>query len=178
MFVFGGQDNDKQLSNGASDNTSGSCNSDIDAVAEGIKSVNISDNGTDTSNTCANCGKEGSDVNNTCNKCKSVMYCNAACKKKDQKKHEKDCERRVAELYDENLFKQPPLQYEDCPICFQRMPSLRLGYRYKSCCGKVICSGCIHAVQMGDGVGLCPFCRVPTPTSTSSQLKGWRKEQK
>ena len=30
-----------------------------------------------------------------------------------------------------------------------------------SCCGKVICSGCIHAVQMRDGgIGLCPFCRT------------------
>ena len=39
---------------------------------------------------CANCGKEGSDVTNTCNKCNSVMYCNAACKKKHRKKHKKE----------------------------------------------------------------------------------------
>ena len=46
--------------------------------------------------TCANCGKEGSDVTNTCNKCKSVKYCNAACKKKHRHKHKKACERYVA----------------------------------------------------------------------------------
>ena len=45
---------------------------------------------------CANCGKEGSDVTNTCNKCKSVKYCNAACKKKHRSKHKKACERYVA----------------------------------------------------------------------------------
>ena len=27
----------------------------------------------------------------------------------------------------------------------------------------MICSGCIHAVQMMDGEAKCPFCRVPTP---------------
>ena len=102
----------------------------------------------DIINTCANCGKEGSDVTNTCNKCKSVMYCNAACKKKHRHKHKKVCERIVAELHDEALFKLPP--QEDCPICFLRMPSLMTGSTYKSCCGKIICSGCIHAVRMNE----------------------------
>ena len=37
---------------------------------------------------------------------------------------------------------------------------------YSACCGKTICSGCIHAVEKRDGgVGLCPFCRTPAPTS-------------
>ena len=31
------------------------------------------------------------------------------------------------------------------------------------CCGKEICSGCIHAVRLRDKGGLCPFCRSPTP---------------
>ena len=54
---------------------------------------------------CAACGKEGnSNDMNICNKCKSVKYCNAACKKKHRKKHKKACERRVAELYEEKLF--------------------------------------------------------------------------
>ena len=125
---------------------------------------------------CANCGKEGSDITNTCNKCNSVMYCNAACKKKHRHKHKKDCERRVAELHDEKLFKQPPLQFDDCPICFLRLPALHSGWRYKTCCGKQICSGCIHAVRTRDGnIGLCPFCRTPAPTSDkedTDRLKG------
>ena len=98
-----------------------------------------------SSNTCANCGKEGSDVTNTCNKCKTVMYCNAACKKKHRHKHKKECERRVAELHDEKLFKQPPQLEEDCPICMIRLPMIAKGRIYMNCCGKVICRGCIYA---------------------------------
>jgi len=93
---------------------------------------------------CANCGKEGYDVTNTCNKCNSAKYCNAACKKKHRKKHKKECERRVAELHDQLLFKQPP--EEDCPICFITLPSLGSGQTYMACCGKVLwlypCCGC------------------------------------
>jgi len=111
---------------------------------------------------CDNCGKEG--AKNTCNKCKMVKYCNAACKKKHKSKHKKACERRVAELRDIELFKQPPQKEDDCPICFIRLPLLGSGKKYKSCCGKVICSGCIHAVIIRDttetAVPLCPFCRV------------------
>ena len=55
-----------------------------------------------------------------------VQYCNAACKKKHRSKHKKKCERRVAELHDEALFKQPPLK-EDCPICFLPLPSMDTG---------------------------------------------------
>ena len=129
--------------------------------------------------TCANCGKEGSNINNICNKCKAATYCNASCKKKHRSKHKVACERRVAELHeeelererraaelhdDEKLFKQPP-PAEDCPICMLPLPSLTTGRKYRSCCGKMICSGCIHAVAKRDGgVGLCPFCRDPTPT--------------
>ena len=116
---------------------------------------------------CANCGKEGDDVNKICNKCNSVKYCNAACKKKHRSKHKKLCERRVAELHDKELFKQPPL--EDCPICFLRLPTFRTGHKYNTCCGQVICSGCIHA-PVYDNEGnivqkTCPFCRLPVPKS-------------
>ena len=127
---------------------------------------------------CENCGKEGGD-RNICNKCKAATYCNASCKKKHRSKHKQDCEKRVAELHEEQvererraaelhdikLFKQPPPN-EDCPICMLLLPSLHTGKRYKSCCGKDVCSGCIHAVEIRDGgLGLCPFCRTPTPTS-------------
>ena len=109
--------------------------------------------------TCANCGKEG--AANMCNKCKQVKYCNAACKKRHRHKHKKKCEehlrrvaklqeeenKRAAELHDEKLFKQPPQLDDDCPICFLRLPFLGSGRRYQSCCGKVICSGCIHAMD-------------------------------
>jgi len=66
---------------------------DVDNITEDFSSnVAILD---DTS-TCASCGKKGnSDDMNNCNKCKSVKYCNAACKKKHRKKHKKACEKRV-----------------------------------------------------------------------------------
>ena len=64
---------------------------------------------------------------------------------------------------DEELFKQPP-QKEDCPICFITMPSFHSGHKYKSCCGKEICSGCVHAsVSLMDDDQLCPFCRAQAP---------------
>ena len=127
---------------------------------------------------CSNCGKEGSDLN-VCNKCKAAKYCNASCKKKHRTKHKKKCERRAAEiqaeLHEEQLFQQPPLK-EDCPICMLPLPSLHTGSKYKVCCGKDICSGCIHAVALRDnGVGLCPFCRTPTPDSKEELVKRTKK---
>jgi TPR repeat protein len=136
--------------------------------------------------TCANCGKEGNNLN-ICNKCKAATYCNASCKKKHRSKHKVACERRIAELqeeelererqaaelHDEKLFKQPP-PMEDYPICMLPLPSLYTGHKYNACCGKRICSGCIYAVEKRDGVGLCPFCRTPAPTTnedTSIQVK-------
>ena len=73
-----------------------------------------------------------------------------------------------------NSFKLPPPD-EDCPICFLTLPTLETGKKYKSCCGKIICSGCIHAVQMMDGDAKCPFCRVPTPTSNEEIIEMTRK---
>ena len=119
--------------------------------------------------TCANCGNEGSNLN-ICNKCKEATYCNAACKKKHRPKHKKQCERCVAELNDVALFKEPPPQYGDCPICFLRLPIMGSGRRYVSCCGKTICSGCAHA-DVYDNFGniiageKCAFCRTPVPTT-------------
>ena len=127
--------------------------------------------------TCANCGKEGSDVTNICNRCETVKYCNAACKKKHRSKHKKKCDRRIAELHDEQLFKQPPPIFEDCPICMIRLPTFHSGSMYMFCCGKTICSGCVHAVRTRDGrVGLCPFCRTPTPTS-DEEIIGYTKKR-
>jgi len=126
-----------------------------------------------------NCGKKGSDNDmNSCNKCKQVKYCNAACKKKHRHKHKKACERRVAELHDEKLFNESPPE-EDCPICFIRMPSLDTGSQYMTCCGKIICNGCLYApVYDNQGNKLdhdkqnqCPFCRVVAPKTDAEANK-------
>ena len=72
-------------------------------------------------------------------------------------------------ISDEELFKQPPPK-EDCPICLLPLPLLGSGSVYKSCCGKIICSGCRHA-PVKDNLGneiieeKCPFCRTPAPYS-------------
>ena len=137
---------------------------------------------------CANCGKEGTDVTNTCNKCKSVMYCNAVCKKKHRHKHKKDCkehllrasEREEAELHDEKLFKQPP-PMDDCPICMIRLPRLCTGKTHLNCCGKVICSGCVYAFQSRvtkEKDDVCPFCRIQAPGTDEDYIKRNEKRVK
>ena len=123
---------------------------------------------------CANCGKEGVD-HNICNKCKMVKYCNASCKKKHRSKHKKKCERRVAELHDIELFKQPPLK-EDCLICMIPLPSLHTGSTYYICCGKEICSGCDHAISLlRDKEEKCPFCRTSVPSKDKVIIEMYKK---
>ena len=80
-----------------------------------------------------------------------------------------DVEKKIS---DEELFKEPPVA-NDCPICFIRMPSVYTGYKYKMCCGKRICSGCINAVRKRTkkGRSLCPFCRAPTHSSDEELAK-------
>ena len=141
----------------------------VDNITNGITSLAILN---DTSK-CANCGKEGnSDNMNTCNKCKMVKYCNAACKKKHRKKHKKKCEEKVAELHDEQLFKEPPP--DECPLCLLPMPSVDQ-ITFKSCCGKLICNGCIYAMDMSGGKDLCAFCRTTPPTSEEEENKRLNK---
>ena len=151
------------------DDASKSNDDGVCEVNDMLQNMTTGDN--NSASVCANCGKEGDDVNNICNKCKQVKYCNATCKKKHKKKHKKQCKEhirlaseRAAELHDIELFKQPP-QAEDCPICFLRIPELYSGWRYQSCCGKVICSGCFYAPvydNQGNKVKKkCSFCRVP-----------------
>ena len=142
------------------------------------KIEDLSKNENDVS-VCANCGKEGSNLN-ICNKCKEATYCNAACKKKHRKQHKKQCERRVAELHDEALCKEPPPEYGDCPICFLRLPIMASGRTYMACCGKMICSGCCHA-DVYDNLGniiadeKCPFCRTPVATSYEEVIERLKK---
>ena len=156
-----------------------SCNKEDEDITctDDMKKLNITCTEVDV---CANCGKEGSDLN-ACNKCKMVKYCNAACKKRHRTKHKKKCERRVAELHDERLFKQPPPR-EDCPICMLPFPSLVTGSKYFTCCGKFLCDGCIFAPVydnrgniIGKGRDTCPFCRTPAPCSDQEMIERIKK---
>ena len=155
---------------------------DVCDVNDMLQNMSTVDNEVNDTSVCANCGKEG--ANNECNKCNMVKYCNAVCKKVHKKKHKKQCKeyiklatekhneelRLAAELHDEKLFKEPPSQHGDCPICFLLIPNLNNGWRYQSCCGKMICIGCIHAPlydNQGNKVDndKCPYCRTPDPIS-------------
>jgi len=141
----------------------------VDNITEGIDSVAILD-----MSTCASCGKEGNNEDmNTCNRCKMVKYCNAACKKKHRSKHKKACDRRVAELHDEQLFKE--VEPGECPICM--IPILQISQaQFWACCGKGICHGCIYSMMESEGGGeLCPYCRTPPSKSNREEIKRLNK---
>ena len=120
--------------------------------------MNDADN---TKTTCANCGKgeENSGDLKACMACKLVKYCNRECQIAHRPLHKKACKKRVAELHDEALFKEPPPP-EECPICFLPLPEGTSEATFHSCCGKIICMGCIYAMNeeargRGGEVGLC-----------------------
>ena len=133
---------------------------------------------------CATCGKEGEeDSMNICNKCKMVHYCNVTCKKKHNSKHKKKCERRAAELHDKMLFKEHPPPRGECPICMLPHPVNAGETLFKSCCGKTICYGCIHAMVMEEirrgkkkeERGICAFCRTLRPSSKEEEIERIQK---
>eukprot|EP00985_Skeletonema_marinoi_P003294 scaffold1373_cov134-Skeletonema_marinoi.AAC.4 len=69
---------------------------------------------------CASCGTaENENIRlKKCNACKSVRYCGVQCQKDHRPQHKRACKKRVAELRDEILFKQPESRHwGDCPIC-------------------------------------------------------------
>jgi len=155
---------DNICSNSASKSNDDVC--EINDKLQNKKTADVEDN---VSIVCANCGKgeDGTHSLKACTACKMVKYCNRECQIAHRPQHKKACKKRAAELHDEKLFKLP-LQYDDCPICFLRMPLIDSGHKYMSCCGKVICSGCIHAPRYDDQGNKvnnksCPFCRAPTP---------------
>jgi len=82
----------------------------------------------------------------------------------------------AGKISNEELFKQPPPQYGDCPICFIRIPTLHTGSRHQTCCGKLICCGCFYAPvydDQGNEVDnqKCPFCRTPHPETNEEMVE-------
>ena len=128
---------------------------------------------------CANCGKgEEASINlKSCAACMLVKYCSRDCQAAHRPQHKKECKRRAAELHDEKLFEQPPPE-DDCPICMIRLPMLETGRTYMACCGKIICNGCMYAVQSRitkEEHDVCPFCRSRPPTSDEEMIKRYKK---
>jgi hypothetical protein len=100
---------------------------------------------------CASCGISQSDQINLekCAECKLVSYCSVRCQKIHRPVHEETCKRRVAELRDELLFKQPESGHlGDCPICFLPLPIDNKLHTLKLCCCTCICNGCLWAHRM------------------------------
>jgi len=126
-------------------------------------------------NICANCGKgeEESDNLKTCTACKLVKYCNRDCQIAHRSQHKKACKKRIAELHEEQLFKD--VEPEECPICMLPLPVDRSQTVFHSCCGKNICRGCIYAMKMSEGKDLCAFCRTPPPSLDEEQIKRLKK---
>ena len=122
---------------------------------------------TPTDAKCAACGKNGVGLKK-CGACELVRYCGAACQRAHRPQHKGECKSRAAELYDEALFLQPPSR-EECPICFLELPVKENMQTYKSCCGKIICDGCVLASAEQNGYAPCPFCRTPVADSIEEE---------
>ena len=128
-------------------------------------------------NICANCGKGEEESCNlkSCAACKLVKYCSRECQIAHRPQHKKECKKRVIELHEEKLFADPPPP-EECPICMLPLSGEDRTEMFQSCCGKIICTGCLCAMMMSDegGADLCPYCRTPdepTDEGTVKQIK-------
>ena len=128
---------------------------------------------------CAACGDsdDGGGSLKACSACKLVKYCNKTCQIEHRPAHKKACKERLAELFDEKLFKQPPPN-EDCPICYLRLPIDEDHSTHQSCCGKMLCLGCVYA-QWGAAADTerfkCVFCRTEAPASYEEDIERMKK---
>ena len=123
---------------------------------------------------CASCGiAEIDEIKlKTCTACKSLRYCSVECQKKHWPHHKRACKKRMAELRDELLFKQPESSWPgDCPICCLPLPIDLEKSSLMTCCSKIICLGCNYAnIIRQRGLLIpqepsCAFCREPEPTT-------------
>src|SRR6056300_1016455 len=131
---------------------------------------------------CANCGKAAVDniKLKLCTACKLVKYCSVECQKDHRSQHEKAYKKRVAEIRDNDVFRQPEISHlGECPICCLPLPLDEKKSSINTCCSKMICAGCAYANLLRErGEGLeprCPYCREPIPKTdeeeTSNQMK-------
>ena len=156
-------------------NSSSDTKSSIDSVTEEFTNMAVlnDDNDKTTLSVCANCGKGEEESNSLkfCGACKLVKYCSAACQKEHRPMHKKACKKRVAELREEQLFKE--VEPEECPICMIPMPQDdMLPSVFILCCGKMICAGCHYGMFKGGGSNIiCPYCRIPAASTGEERIK-------
>jgi hypothetical protein len=129
----------------------------------------------DVNHQCAACGDsdDGGGSLKACTACNLVKYCNRACQVAHRPAHKKACKERVAELFDEKLFKQPPPN-ANCPLCYLRLPIEAKQRMYQSCCGKITCRGCYcaHEAAAADTEKIkCVFCRSEASSSDEEHIE-------
>jgi len=134
--------------------------------------VPVADDGDET---CANCGTTASDTVKlkNCTACLLVKYCGVDCQKNHRKQHKKACKERAAELVDERLYSQGHERQEGdfCPICTLPVPSpISKNARFKACCMKMVCVGCVLASGKRGMNEVCAFCRTPKPYGDAAKL--------
>ena len=78
----------------------------------------------------------------------------------------------------------PITEREECPICLIPLPLEENEIRFKICCGKCICKGCMYKhilTEMKKGVPRhkikCAFCCQPESTNTNKALKKLMKRK-
>ena len=134
---------------------------------------------------CANCGKAAVDNINfrISTAGKLVKYCSVDCRKAHRPRHEKACNKPMAEIRDDRLFTQPDGSHlGECSICCLPLPLDTRKSVINSCCCKRLCKGCNHANHAREEEqGLyakCAFCREPLPKSEEECEKNFTERAK
>ena len=165
IYLFGATAGKRKSIAGANQNKSEGMSKDNEEVV-------------DKSSYCASCGIAQDDEVKLkdCAGCDIVRYCSDACQRDHKSEHEEECKKRVAELRDELLFRQPESTHlGDCPLCSLPLSlDMSKSVMYE-CCSKFICKGCSHANWMReDKMRLqhtCPFCREPLTNVEEEAMK-------
>eukprot|EP00956_Cyclotella_meneghiniana_P016709 scaffold26581_cov26-Cyclotella_meneghiniana.AAC.2 len=117
------------------------------------------------SDRCASCGKADANLK-ACKACKLVKYCGVECQVAHRPAHKKACREKARELFDVQLYAQPPRK-EECPICMIPLPCRDDESFYMNCCGKHICIGCRYCLTRQH----CPFCNTAAALSDEEVIK-------
>jgi TPR repeat protein len=151
-------------------------------------STEADNNSEETNEVCANCGKAEVDEENLkkC-ACNVVKYCSVDCQKNHRSQHKKACKKRMAEIHDDRLFRQPDgSNLGECPICCLPLPLDLSKSPVYTCCCKLICNGCDHSNQRRQLEQAqhskspwveqrCPYCREPMPQTKEEADQNYMK---
>jgi TPR repeat protein len=133
---------------------------------------------------CAHCGKAAVDeIKLKKCACNLVKYCTVDCQKYHRPQHKKACKKKMAEIREENLYRQPDESHlGECSICCLPLPIDVNKWGTNSCCCKRICEGCDLANQKREalqGLGQrCPYCRESLPKTVEEIDKNYMKRAK